>query len=164
MLDYGIDHPGKWGRTFKIIFVNFQEILSRLPYSEPFLFVDSIEYLDENSVIGHYCFPEKAYYYKGHFKNKPITPGVLLTECMAQIGVVCLGINLLGIKNDETPAIAMTSTEIDFFLAVQPGETVKVVSHKLYFRFNKLKCKVEMYNRDENLIARGNISGMLKDN
>ena len=144
--------------------MNFQKILVRLPYSEPFLFVDSIEYLDENSVIGYYRFPENAYYYKGHFKNNPVTPGVLLTECMAQIGVVCLGINLLGEEIDRNPTIAMSSTEIDFFLAVHPGETVKVVSHKLYFRFNKLKCKIEMYNKDEKLIAKGTISGMLKNN
>ena len=142
--------------------MNFKQLLNKLPYSEPFLFVDSLSHLDENSVIGNYRFPEDADYYKGHFKNNPVTPGVLLTECMAQIGVVCLGLYLFGEEIHDTPKIAMTSTDIDFLLAVSPGETVKVVSHKLYFRFNKLKCKLEMFDKEENLIARGTISGMIK--
>lgn len=71
------------------------EIIEKLPYSYPFLFVDVLEEISENSASGHYTFPESAFYYQGHFKNNPVTPGVILAECMAQIGVVCLGINLL---------------------------------------------------------------------
>ena len=44
---------------------------------------------------GFYTFKEDEYFYQGHFKDNPITPGVILTEVMAQIGVVCLGIYLL---------------------------------------------------------------------
>ena len=50
------------------------------------------------------------FFYKGHFKENPITPGVLLIETMAQIGVVCLGIYLLKneISSDKKPKIALT--------------------------------------------------------
>ncbi|PIX14108.1 MAG: hydroxymyristoyl-ACP dehydratase, partial [Flavobacteriaceae bacterium CG_4_8_14_3_um_filter_31_8] len=90
-----------------------QKIISFLPYTKPFLFVDEITQISENGVIGNYTFKENEYFYKGHFINKPITPGVILTETMAQIGVVCLGIYLLKneISSDKKPQIALTSNE-----------------------------------------------------
>ena len=69
-----------------------QEIIALLPYQEPFLFVDELTTISSEGVTGNYTFKKDAYFYKGHFKNNPITPGVILTECMAQIGLVCLGI------------------------------------------------------------------------
>lgn len=140
-----------------------KDIISRLPYEEPFLFVDDLIEINEAGVKGHYTFRKDEHFYKGHFKNNPITPGAILTEVMAQIGVVCLGIFLIKdtIAFDEIK-IALTSTAIDFYLPVLPGEKVSVKSEKMYFRFNKLKCKVSMYNEEDSLICRGEISGMIK--
>ena len=70
------------------------EILKYLPYQRPFLFVDELTEISENGIIGSYTFPVDSFFYKGHFKDHPVTPGVILTEVMAQIGVVCLGIFL----------------------------------------------------------------------
>ncbi|MCG9972352.1 hydroxymyristoyl-ACP dehydratase [Gramella sp. YB25] len=143
--------------------VDQKSIISQLPYSQPFLFVDEILEIDENSVTGEYTFSAGQEFYKGHFKDSPITPGVILTECMAQIGVVCLGIFLLK-KSDsdsENPKIALSSSEVEYFKPVYPGETVKVISEKIYFRFNKLKCKVEMFSSKGELICKGTIAGMM---
>lgn len=143
---------------------NFQHIISRLPYTHPFLFVDQLISLDENGASGNFLFPKDAFFYEGHFKNRPVTPGVILTECMAQIGVVCLGIYLLDDLKENIqgePGIALSSTEMDFYLPVLPGEQVRVVSQKEYFRFSKLKCKVEMFNEEDRLVCRGKIAGML---
>lgn len=125
--------------------------------------MDEITEISENGVSGNYTFKESEFFYKGHFKDNPITPGVILTETMAQIGVVCLGIYLLEeeISSEKKPQIALTSNQIDFFLPVYPNEKVKVVSEKEYFRFNKLKCSVKMYNLKNELVCRGTISGMI---
>ncbi len=72
-----------------------QEIIAKLPYSKPFLFVNELLHIDQNGVEGIYTFDENLDFYKGHFKENPVTPGVILTEVMAQIGLVCLGIYLL---------------------------------------------------------------------
>ncbi len=69
-------------------------IVELLPYDHPFLFVDELTAINENGSEGHYTFREDEYFYRGHFKDRPVTPGVILTECMAQIGLVCLGIYL----------------------------------------------------------------------
>lgn len=144
--------------------MNTSEIIPLLPYSDPFLFVDELEEIDENGAKGNYTFPIDSFFYQGHFKSFPVTPGVILTECMAQIGVVCLGIYLLKDTFDEKGKVALTDTKVDFYLPIYPGEKVWVVSEKVYFRFNKLKCKVSMYNAEEKLVSRGEISGMIKEN
>ncbi|ARV06992.1 hydroxymyristoyl-ACP dehydratase [Polaribacter sp. SA4-10] len=140
-----------------------KQLIQYLPYKKPFLFVDEITEISENGVSGNYTFKESEFFYKGHFKDNPVTPGVILTETMAQIGVVCLGIYLLEeeISSEKKPQIALTSNQIDFFLPVYPNEKVKVVSEKEYFRFNKLKCAVKMYNQKNELVSRGTISGMI---
>ena len=144
--------------------MNSSEIIPLLPYTKPFLFVDELEETTEEGAKGNYTFPADSFFYEGHFKEFPVTPGVILMECMAQIGVVCLGIFLLKDQFDENSKVALTSTKIDFYLPVYPGEKVRVVSEKVYFRFNKLKCKVSMYNVEEKLVSRGEISGMIKEN
>jgi len=138
-----------------------EEIISKLPYSKPFLFVDELLHIDENGVEGPYPFDENLDFYKGHFKDNPITPGVILTEVMAQIGVVCLGIYLLNDTFRKSTAIALTSSEIEFLRPVFPNEKVIVISEKLYFRFGKLKCKVLMKNEKGEVVCSGTIAGMI---
>jgi len=140
------------------------EIITLLPYQQPFLFVDKLTQISNEGITGHYKFKSNEYFYKGHFKNNPITPGVILTECMAQIGVVCLGIYILReeVSNNNNFQIALTSSQIDFFLTVLPDEKVTVISDKEFYRFNKLKCKVRMLNERNELVCRGFISGMIK--
>ena len=69
-----------------------QKIISLLPYSEPFLFVDTLEVVTEDQVVGHYTYREDAFFYRGHFQTHPIMPGVSLTETPAKYGWVCTGI------------------------------------------------------------------------
>lgn len=138
-----------------------EEIISKLPYSKPFLFVDELLHIDENGVEGCYTFDENLDFYKGHFKNNPVTPGVILTEVMAQIGLVCLGIYLLNNAFNSTNSIALTSNEIEFLKPVFPNEKVKVISEKIYFRFGKLKCKVKMINQRNEEVCNGTIAGVI---
>ncbi|NRS87641.1 3-hydroxyacyl-[acyl-carrier-protein] dehydratase [Flavobacterium sp. 7E] len=144
--------------------MNSQEILNKLPYSKPFLFVDEIFKIDENGVIGSYTLHEDSFFYKGHFKDHPVTPGVILTEVMAQIGLVCLGIYLLNDGFNSSSSIALTSTNIEFLKAVYPNEKVIVTSEKIYFRFGKLKCKVSMVNQEGVAVCTGEIAGILIQN
>ena len=138
------------------------EIIALLPYSKPFLFVDELVAINENGVEGNYTFSDDLDFYKGHFIDNPITPGVILTETMAQIGVVCLGIYLTNDTILKNSLIALTSSEIEFLKPVFPNEKVTVFSQKIYFRFGKLKCKVSMINHNKEEVCRGFISGMIK--
>ncbi|MDF4202876.1 FabA/FabZ family ACP-dehydratase [Maribacter sp. SA7] len=141
---------------------SYDWILKQLPYSEPFLFVEEILNISDKGIEGSYRFSPDLDIYKGHFKNKPVTPGVILTECCAQIGLVCLGIYLLGKKSElENVAIGMSSSQMDFLIPVYPGEQVRVISELVYFRFQKLKCEVKMYNENDKLVCKGVLAGMI---
>ena len=88
-------------------------ILKYLPYSKPFLFVDEILHVDENSVKGTFTFDGQLDFYKGHFIDNPITPGVILIETMAQIGLVSLGIYLT--FNEKPTHFAFTTILFHFY-------------------------------------------------
>jgi 3-hydroxyacyl-[acyl-carrier-protein] dehydratase len=146
--------------------MKYEEVIQKLPYKEPFLFVDELIHLDENGAKGCYTFKNDADFYKGHFKDNPVTPGVILTECCAQIGLVTLGIYLISMNTMslQDVQIALSSSEMEFYKPVFPKERVTVISEKVYFRFHKLKCKIKMYNDTGELVCKGTIAGMLKSN
>ena len=141
--------------------MNKTDILSKLPYSKPFLFVDEIISVNEDGVEGNFTFNSNLDFYKGHFIGNPVTPGVILIETMAQIGLVCLGIYLLRNENINA-SFALTSSEIEFLKPVYPNEKVTVFSEKVYFRFGKLKCRVKMMNSKNEEVCSGTIAGIVK--
>ena len=143
--------------------MNTDLIVDQLPYVAPFLFVDIVERIDDMGVEGNFTFRKELDFYRGHFKDNPVTPGVILTECCAQIGLVCLGIFLLnGSKGTPNLKIGRSSSQMEYYKPVMPGEKVKVVSKKIYYRFHKLKCDVRMYDSKESLVCKGILAGMLK--
>jgi len=122
-----------------------------------------------DEVKGHYTLQKDSFFYEDHFAGNPVTPGVIITEIMAQIGMVVLGLNLIlneprepGIAFDKKVFPLLTSVEVSFYKMVLPGENVTVISKKQYFRFNKLKCSVQMFNASEELVAKGIFSGIIK--
>jgi 3-hydroxyacyl-[acyl-carrier-protein] dehydratase len=143
-------------------------ILNHLPYKSSFRFVDNISRLTEDEVIGDFTPKEDAFFYEDHFAGNPITPGVIITEIMAQIGLVVMGIFLilkdteLNFSEDTDLFPLLTSTDVSFFKMVLPGQKVTVVSKKQYFRFGKLKCYVEMLDSSGELVAKGMFSGIIK--
>lgn len=146
-------------------------ILNYLPYKSSFLFVDDITSLNDDGVTGEYTLKPESFFYEDHFPGNPVTPGVIITEIMAQIGLVVLGIHLMlgdikqheGFEMHEDSFPLLTSTNVDFFKMVLPGEKVIVTSKKQYFRFGKLKCAVEMRDINAELIAKGVFSGVIKN-
>lgn len=143
------------------------EILKYLPYQSTFRFVDHIQKIDEDGVTGDYTLRKDAFFYEDHFVGNPVTPGVIVTEIMAQIGLVVLGIYLL--KKEKQPDEGntqlfplLTSSDVQFYKMVLPEEKVTVISKKEYFRFGKLKCFVEMLNERNELVADGTFAGIIK--
>ena len=147
------------------------DILNYLPYKSSFLFVDNISHIDNDGVKGDYTLKPDSFFYKDHFPGNPVTPGVIITEIMAQIGLVVLGIYLMlgdvkqheGFEMHEDSFPLLTSTNVEFYKMVLPEEKVIVASKKQYFRFGKLKCAVEMHNVHSELIAKGVFSGVIKN-
>lgn len=141
-------------------------ILKAVPQQPPFRFIDEIIELDEDHIVGAYRFRENEYFYKGHFPGRPITPGVLLIEAMAQTGVVALGLYLTMLQNNisrkETKELMTLFTfaeTVEFNGIVLPGERVIVRGEKVYFRRGSLKTKVRMERENGSLVCLGILAG-----
>ena len=142
-----------------------EEIYNKLPFSDPYLFVDEIHHVDENGASGSFRFSENLDFYRGHFTEFSVTPGAILVEVMAQIGGACLGIYLSSLEatpEDQQKATLATSYQVEFFKPVFPNEKVTVTSEKIYFRFGKLKYKATMTNEREEKVCEGIFTGMFK--
>jgi 3-hydroxyacyl-[acyl-carrier-protein] dehydratase len=143
-------------------------ILNHLPYKSSFRFVDNISLLNEDEVRGDYTLKNDAFFYEDHFEGNTVTPGVLITEIMAQIGLVVLGIFLVlketefNYMEDDSLYPLLTTTDVSFHKIVLPGQKVTVISKKQYFRFGKLKCYVEMLDSSKEVVAKGVFSGVIK--
>src|ERR1700743_1302976 len=97
--------------------MNYQNILDRLPYKSSFRFVDEGTFLDADKAVAPYTLRPDAFLYEDHFQGNPVTPGAILTEIMAQIGLVVLGIFL--VKEATAPVFPLlTSAEVSFLRIV----------------------------------------------
>ena len=144
-----------------------EAILAAVPQQPPFRFIDDILEMDELGITGRYRFREDEYFYRGHFPGRPITPGVILIETMAQTGVVAFGLylNLLktGLESGNLTGLTTLFTladNIEFFSTVAPGETVLVRGRKIYFRGMSLKAGVVMSRENGETVCSGVLAGM----
>ncbi len=140
------------------------ETLAELPQREPFRFVDEILEVGDEEIVAAFRFRQDHDFYRGHFPGNPVTPGVILVEAMAQVGVVALGIYLLakqaGIEEVRRVVTMFTDMQVDFTGVVRPGDRVITTGRKVFFRRLKLRSTVEMRLEDGPVVCSGTLSGM----
>ncbi len=141
-----------------------EQVLELLPQQEPFRFVDRILELDAEHIVATYRFRPEADFYRGHFPGKPVTPGVLLLEAAAQVGVVALGIYLFALDHSkdelEQTVTLFADAEVEFFGVVLPDTEVTISARKVFWRRNKLRSRATMKLPDGTLVCAATISGM----
>ena len=141
-----------------------EQVLAAIPQRDPFRFIDEILELGEDHIVAAYTFRPYADFYRGHFPGRPITPGGILIESMAQAGVVGLGLHLL--SNELGPDDAakyttlFTDAQVEFSGIVEPGARVITTGRKVFFRRRKLRAEVEMRLEDGSVVCSGQLSGM----
>ena len=141
-----------------------EEVLAMLPQKEPFLFVDEVVEVSSDHIVARFTFREDHDFYRGHFPGRPVTPGVILLESLAQVGVVALGLCLIARDQGREAvldALALfTDANIEFTGLVSPGDRVTIRATKVFFRRGKIRSEAEMTLDDGTVVCSGTISGL----
>jgi len=137
------------------------EIQSILPHRYPFLLVDRIEELEIGKrVIGIKNVTVNEPFFQGHFPGRPIMPGVLIIEAMAQVGGV------LAFKSaNQSGAKLVYFMGIDkakFRKPVVPGDRLRFVVDVLRARHPYWKMRGEAYVEDS-LVCEAELMAMVTD-
>jgi len=123
------------------------EIESLLPHREPFLFVDEIVEASKEKIVAKHVFSEKEFFFKGHFPEYPVVPGVILVETMAQSGGA--GLRKLGVMGGDALFFLATVDKVKFRRQVRPGDEVRSEIENLRVSPKMIKQSGKAYVGDE---------------
>ncbi len=147
--------------------MTFSDILKVIPHRHPFIMVDRVDRIEEGaqfpSYVGRKIFCVKnvtitEYFFQGHFPHRPVMPGVLIIEAMAQAAA------LLGYRSSEARKdVAICSIkDAKFRVPVVPGDTLELVVECLKDRGTMKYFKGQAIVRGE-VVAESEFLAMMFD-
>ena len=142
-----------------------KEIETLIPHRPPFLWIDRVEELEPGVRCVAVKFVDPANpIFAGHFPAKPILPGVLLIEAVAQTAGVMMGSAAPQItdrgpadKSREGVALLAAVNRFKFLKPVTPGQTLRVETKKLTEAL-QMACVGGTVWVDGEIVAKGELS------
>ena len=142
--------------------VNIGDIMKIIPHRYPFLLVDRvINLIPDKSVIAIKNVSINEEFFQGHFPSKPVMPGVLIIESMAQSAAVLVS-KTLGIDAQGKIVYFMTIDNTRFRNPVVPGDQLKLEVYKVRQRNNVWKFDGKAFV-EKVLVAESSFSAMIVD-
>lgn len=125
--------------------LDITKIMSYLPHRYPFLLVDKITTLTPNSnIVGVKNVTINEPFFQGHFPSKPIMPGVLIIEAMAQISGV-LAFESLAENAHNRLCYFLSIDNARFRIPVVPGDVLELRSEIIQSRSMICKFSCEAF-------------------
>ena len=124
-----------------------KDVKNLLPHRDPFLFVDELTEVSKEKITGKRTYTSSEFFFKGHFPDYPVVPGVVLVESMAQCGGA--GINELGVLEEGSLFFLATIEKAKFRKQVVPGDEVRFEIENVRISPKMLKQKGKAYIGDE---------------
>jgi len=143
--------------------IDLLRIMEMIPHRYPFLMIDRVvDVVRDVSAIGIKNVTVNEPHFQGHFPSRPIMPGVLIVEAMAQTAGV-LVVHTLGPESEGKLVYFMTIDDARFRKPVTPGDTLHIHVVKQRSRGNVWKFKGEA-RVEGALVAEATFSAMIVDN
>ena len=125
--------PGSWANEKQI---DITKILDTLPHRYPFVMIDRVvDFPTEESLVAIKNVTINEPYFMGHFPGRPVMPGVLQVEAMAQAAGMLM---LKKLDNVAKLAYFMSADKVKFRKAVEPGDQLVIEVKLLKSRGNKI--------------------------
>lgn len=140
--------------------IDIEEILRRIPHRPPFLLVDRAEaYRAHHSIVGVKAVTINEPYFVGHFPGRPVMPGVLIIEAIAQTGGVLMS-KSLQVDVDNKGIMFISIDNCRFRNPVRPGDLLRMPVEVLRARGDVFKFKGRAMVGDK-LAAEAEFAAML---
>jgi beta-hydroxyacyl-ACP dehydratase FabZ len=139
--------------------LDVKEILNYIPHRYPFLLVDRIvEIHGDEKIVGIKNVSFNENFFQGHFPNRPVMPGVLICEAMAQVGAI-FAHNARGGRVDNKVFVLTGLDNVKFKRPVEPGDQLRMELTILKRRGSFWKMQ-GVATVDGKLVAQAEISAM----
>lgn len=141
--------------------IDISEIMSIIPHRYPLLLVDRVtDFVLNKSIVGIKNVTMNEQYFVGHFPQRPVMPGVLIIEAMAQLSAVLVAKSMDSNKNKEV--YFMSIDDCKFRKIVTPGDSLIMHSEIIQQRNSVWKFKAKA-NVGGELVAEGVLTAMVKN-
>ena len=142
--------------------IDVLKVMERIPHRYPFLMIDRIDnVVPYESAVGIKCVSIGEPHFQGHFPGKPVMPGVLIIESMAQTAGVMV-VTSLGPESEGKLVYFMSIEEAKFRRPVVPGDRMEVHVVKKQNRGQVWKFRGEA-RVDGKVVAEATFSAMIRD-
>jgi len=147
----------------KVDVIDINRIMEMIPHRYPFLMIDRIiDLIPDQKATGVKNVSINENYFSGHFPERPVMPGVLIIEAMAQTAGVFV-VHTLGSKSEGKLVYFMSVDGARFRKPVEPGDQLMVEVTKLQSRGNVWKFNGRA-TVDGTLVAEATYAAMILDN
>ncbi|NLO89884.1 MAG: 3-hydroxyacyl-ACP dehydratase FabZ [Clostridia bacterium] len=127
--------------------MNAEEIMQIIPHRYPFLLVDKVIELEEGKrVVGIKNVTINEPFFQGHFPGRPVMPGVLIIEAMAQVGAVGI---LKMPEYKEKLALFAGIDKARFRRQIVPGDQLRIEVEVVKLKGKVGKCEAKAYVGEE---------------